>query len=147
MESKELDAEVAEKVMGTPSIPEDAVLLNNYLNSTPGSCGSPSIIRQRLLLEDPNYWGYSTLSWLRAIYYKPYSTSISDAWLVVEEMNSRGRRFTYTQMMNGVSGHFVQFFGPSGDYMSDVIYHNGEGDTAPEAICMAALEACDETKP
>ncbi len=69
------------------------------------------------------------------------STDIADAWQVVEKMQERGAVFGYQTIKEGVRGNFA-WFGvlptPASSFHEDFY---GEGETAPLAICRAALEA------
>ena len=123
MESKELDALVAVKVMGFYW--EGKPRGHQYLYQ-PG--GKQAGIKERG--KEPCYFGNSQFG---KPYLPDYSTSISDAWLVVEEMRGRGLdvRVESFQQDEGV----VIWEAEVGDKWSDC-------DTAPEAICMAALEVC-----
>jgi len=67
------------------------------------------------------------------------STSIQDAWLVVEEVGKRTGYGVEIEYPCGEEGTWQVRFEASvaGKWMGGF----GEADTAPEAICMAALEA------
>jgi len=137
--TRELDAEIAVRVMGLDPMPEDAVLLNDDIDKSPGSCGSPSLQSQRNFLKDSNYWGYSTLPRLKANYYRRYSNSISDAWLVVEEMRERDYGMSLRTCDDASKNKYACSFISMAirqDYME-----TQWAVTAPEAICMASLEA------
>ena len=76
--------------------------------------------------------GAMLLTWPRY-----YSTKIADTWPVVEEMYRRG--FDFHLEYEHHNGRFWAHFHNGG------LTDGGEGDadTAPEAICLAALEAVD----
>lgn len=67
---------------------------------------------------------------------KPYSTDIAVAWLVVEKMISDDNEFELTTYFPCTQLVFWCRF--SADMNFD---HIGEADTAPHAICLAALKA------
>lgn len=69
-----------------------------------------------------------------AIPLPPYSTNIGAAWLVVEKMRERGFEM-YLESDHGMPGRFYCSFHDSDGCKS------GMGDSAPEAICLAALSA------
>jgi hypothetical protein len=62
----------------------------------------------------------------------PYSTSIAAAWLVVEKMATLGHRLCLLQVRDRLRWH--------ADFLREREYM-GSGQTAPEAICRAALAA------
>lgn len=65
-------------------------------------------------------------------YLKPYSTDISAAWEVVEKLLANRQDFTIDSFMRlGKVTHSVRFDD------SNLTY----GDSAPHAICLAALKA------
>ena len=109
----ELDALIAEKVMGLSLQPEPI---------------------------EPMF-GYTILD--TSLIPKPYSTFIAAAWEVVEKLRSmkqygHGFRVEWTDSELWVAGWVV--VGDRGqDELSMVNY--AEGDTAPLAICRAALKA------
>ena len=119
--SRELDAEVAEKVMG-----------HGYRTFPNGAL--PNVKHWFRKGDDRNY-GAFLLPY--------YSTSIADAWLVVEEMRKRGYGcaiFYHWQLCET---------NPSCEF--DWRDNNGNlraieesGGTVPEAICRAALEATND---
>jgi hypothetical protein len=80
----------------------------------------------------------------------PYSTSIADAWLVVEKMRRRG--WYYYAIQDWTDSPSAKDLGttracfgchPKGQRAKVV---EGYGDTAPEAICRAALAAVEDEK-
>jgi len=64
-----------------------------------------------------------------------YSTNIADAWEVSLEMNKKG--FLFDVMTDTVTGYYADFFTDSGSNF----HHKNKADTAPLAICKAALKA------
>ena len=104
---KDLDAQVAEKVMGW-------TVQDDYLRDSHG-------YYMRSLEGCSADWSPST--------------SISDAWLVVEEMRKRGFQVVVrTPAVFSLSRCEIS---------ESSSMWTGEADTAPEAICRAALEAVD----
>lgn len=65
-----------------------------------------------------------------------YFTEMGDAWLVVEALRGRG---LHLQMNDTLSGYRARFF-----TADDGAYYQF-GETAPEAICRAALAAMEKT--
>jgi hypothetical protein len=121
--SRELDAEVAEKVMGWVKGPEKHQYDDLYDCHWLYPNGDPT----------GWYWGCSNSC------FKP-STSISDAWRVVEEMGKRQLDVSIDK--SWCTGYLVQFTNePFGGPKELRVYGQGRADTAPEAICRAALEA------
>jgi hypothetical protein len=111
---RELDALVAEKVMGIKAyrVNQDMEVFTN----------------RRQFLDKGDYWYTPSKDATHALPY--YSTDIAAAWLVVEKM--RGPDFRLNK-----DGDWVCCFGGT-------ITFCGEGDTAPLAICLAALKAVSE---
>ena len=119
MTNRELDALVAEKVMGwrllqwIDEVAEDETWQN----------------------DDGWYWDgrggdYQAYEW------EP-TTNISDAWLVVEKLINNDKRDTVeVSIMVDGTGALVNFYRESGDACPQV-----SADTAPKAICLAALKA------
>ena len=106
---RELDALVAEKVMGWEYIPGFAATM-----------AAPT-------------WSQGENVYLETAKWHP-STSISDAFLVVEEMRKRGYSMEHSEDPGEQCRVWFQ--------ISDDVRTCGKGiaDTAPEAICRAALE-------
>lgn len=74
----------------------------------------------------------------------PYSKDISEAWLVVEEMRTNGFLFDLIGRTMPHGKCYLAMF-----YLKEEcpnLYQTGSGlkDTAPEAICEAALKAIDK---
>jgi hypothetical protein len=71
-----------------------------------------------------------------------YSTNIADAWLVVEKMIELGWQYE-VQGWGKQHGHHSTFITwvPHNGGMKQIIHHE-EAETAPLAICLAALKAC-----
>lgn len=70
--------------------------------------------------------------------YKHYSIDISAAWEVVEKMEKEGFDFCIHKY-NGNSYYKAQF-DKNGD-LDTIIYREPTGESAPHAICLASLEA------
>lgn len=66
-----------------------------------------------------------------------YSTDIAAAWLVVERMTSQG---WWLEIDHGGVDWKITFYG-----LGDDPFPTERADTAPEAICRAALEAVAES--
>ena len=131
---RELDAMVAEKVMG---------LRPKQCKLHPGNtrCGVQSFeIEGKTIFQE---WGclyclrYSKKRIDPARELKPYSTDIAAAWEVVEKLQERGT-LTVSSARGGSVGELktfawcVEIHGPEVEEW---------GDTAPHAICLAALKA------
>jgi hypothetical protein len=116
---RELDALIAEKVLGIPvRASEDAE--GCYLPVTTHPDGG-------------YYHGH------RGQIEKPilhYSTQIADAWLVVEKMKANNYCFT---LYDGYDPEWAALFSPR-----DAKLNLAEADTAPLAICLAALKAVSD---
>lgn len=108
--NRELDDLVAEKVMGWDYIPPFAATMA------------------------PASWSLGDNEFIETEKWHP-STSISDAWLVIEDMRKRGYEMTLEYFVDGSPLCQVAFTGLPTDESGS----NGS-DTAPEAICLAALE-------
>ena len=132
--SHELDAAVAVEVMGEPEppkIPEDAerAVVSAYL------AGDVS-------LSDGGNW------WLSCVYddgdiptWKPlpFSGNVADAWMVVKKLVDPDN-YEFVLASDSYGDRLVFKAGFHG-LIDDVECHGHEAPTAPEAICLAALEA------
>jgi hypothetical protein len=69
-----------------------------------------------------------------------YSTSIADAWLVVEKLIENGWIYYRVTgyVKDSIAYHTCLFEGAG----QEQPMFRSEGDTAPHAICLAALKAC-----
>ena len=117
---REMDALVAEKVMGWTTIRE-----RTYKHSS-GIKGSRPYNVKEIVGKDPNQrlGGDAILS---------YSENISDAWLVVEKLDLKWRAENDLGYDGSISFGF---------YLGAELYKNfcwAEGETLPHAICLAAL--------
>lgn len=116
MTSRELDAQVAEKVMGWK---RDFRLSKSHSEAW------------RVVAE-----GDVTGQFIQPLSWSP-STSIEAAWEVVEKMQDTDRKFQI-ESSTGCNGKwgavFSQYHEPFGEAW-------GWAETAPEAICLAALKA------
>lgn len=128
---RELDALVAEKVMGAtwthqerwPGGPADIMKLPD---------GSGGVLAERRCTDGRV---------LLAGGLRPYSTSISDAWEVVEKLAEHGfwLRLTFKTVVHDDDARWEAWFrcvqaGVRGDHVE-------HEPTAPHAICLAALKA------
>lgn len=121
--SKELDASVAEKVMGwvhNGSCPE--MLCRSDMDDWWTAPGDPK----------PTCGPCHNLP-------SHYSTEIETAWLVVEQMRRRGFHLELLSPNAWVEG---KEWGVG--FCKDDVDAEAIGDTAPEAICRAALEAVNK---
>lgn len=127
----ELDAEIARRVFGH----ESATVVNANLPSkyrymktdcfTPRKCKELGYCPEGGCMDMPHY-----------------STDIAEAWLVVEKMRERGWRFVVRDGAERGVPYVVTLWGPHDG--SPTIVHVDEGDTAPLAICRAALAALEK---
>jgi hypothetical protein len=128
---KELDALIAEKIMGLVKVPYNDPTRFYYLEAE--SCPTCGY--------DGKFWDANQNSYE----IPPYSTVIASAWEVVEQMHSHAKPV-------------LELFAPQQDYSNEKwrarfsrkwwldgsgYDHTEEGDTAPEAICKAALAFFD----
>jgi hypothetical protein len=108
--NRQLDALVAEHVMGWKK--------SNHLGS---------------VIYEGKVWAYdmspddASESYVNEEHLPRFSTSIADAWLVVEKMAERSSDWSVCE---GITAAFL----------TDE-WHDVTADTAPEAICLAALKA------
>lgn len=114
--SRELDTEVAKKVMA--QLEPEGDIHTMGLGMWPGS--------------ETWLWGISTAKW--EWYYRgpAYSTDISATWKVVEKMRKQVSLEVAFELFVNESGWWEARFG-----MEDFVC----ADTAPLAICLAALKA------
>jgi hypothetical protein len=105
---RELDALVAEKVMG---------------------CLSGVSV-----LDDGRHCLWINRHWVDLL---PYSTDIAAAWEVVEKLTRSGWYFELR-----APNYLASFFRGIDSHCESI-----EAPTAPHAICLAALKACDVTTP
>lgn len=112
-ESRDLDALVAQKIFG----------YGPYY---------PSIIGNNITA--PNS---TKITWLPR-----YSTDISDAWMVVEEMQRRGWDYLASSLVNGNHAmRFDKYSIVSGQEVESSA--RAEAPTLPHAVCKAALRALE----
>lgn len=115
---RELDALIAEKVMGW------ALVSNQKANKA-------------------GWWGLAPGSSLMPLPY--YSLSISDAWEVVEKLEEKGITMDMGQVWNGGEWMWAIQFQKIHLMTGQVDHYRQEyANTAPLAICLAALKVMDE---
>lgn len=122
---RELDALVAEKVMGavwTPT-PSDMVFDEDYWLEIPGK---PGVFAYR----------YRDGRVKPKAGCPPYSTDMASAWEVVEKMEQRGHGFA---LADSQGPPWEATF----DNLSSMLSYIETADTAPLAICLAALKAVE----
>jgi|AGTN01.3.fsa_nt_gi hypothetical protein len=76
-----------------------------------------------------------------------YSTDIAETWFVVEEMKRRGWLIHIAMLSNGFVVNGTEYELPNGKWTGALLLGGSVqrcGDTAPEAICKAALAALGE---
>ena len=119
---RELDAYVAEKVMGRLKPEGDIARMG--LGFHPQG-------------HETRYWSISTADSKRSWYYEgpQYSTDIAAAWEVVEKMHSRD----FSMMAEWDDEDRMWFVG----FSNKESYKADEAATAPLAICLAALKAVE----
>jgi hypothetical protein len=127
-ELRRIDREVAEKVMGwAPCDPEDKNGIGDGMWQC--ACGATG------------NWSDQELN-----HYPPYSTSIEAAWTVVEQV----RKVTFYDCFSLYSptdeskhwfAHFVRKWHGRAAHGLPPVYDGEPGETAPHAICLAALKA------
>jgi hypothetical protein len=126
MTNVELDTAIAEKVFGLKVV---------HKTWNKGKCHSYSI-------GEPDYYddqGAMILS-------NPlpcYSTDIAMAWEVVGFFDKSGGAMSYSSMKNGIRGHFITLSYLKNPVTSRMDYVMVEAETAPKAICLAALKALE----
>lgn len=124
--SRELDAEVAEKVMGWQWFPAEPERPNvQYLRRPDRFLYGAVRDSGKVLL----------MSGLPA-----YSTDIAAAWLVVDHLRERG--IWLEELTGRYETSYRAGFMWRGDHPFSPNYVQEFGDTAPLAICRAALAAC-----
>ena len=121
---REMDALVAEKVMGLPGMVLGAD------TRCPITGGEMRMGVSRAWCFDCHEWHHSP--------YKEYSIDISAAWEVVEKMRANGCGFSTSDYGGFRKGWSVTFYNRHGD--APATY---EAETLPIAICRAALKAVE----
>ena len=71
-----------------------------------------------------------------------YSTSIADAWLVIDELFSRG---WYYRVWRSKGHAHCDFLSPGKGPVAGSPSKGAWADTAPHAICLAALKVVDNS--
>lgn len=152
--SREIDARVAVEVMGTPE--PDATKIDEWYPH--GTWMVAQRARDDALhpgwILGADFEGQLILSFFEP---RPFSTSIADAWLVVEKMNEIGVTVSLSQTVDGI-GWGARFSRPGpvdgtevagqpipikeGREHVDSLWSWEQG-TAAEAICLAALKAVE----
>ena len=124
---RELDALVAEKVMGFPYGQQHGEIREN-------SSGSPfcSICKVAGSWRDGDLFSEPCI--------QHYSTDIADAWQVVEKLREQGFNFGIQHPCRRHGGQAFVYFHR---YGGSTIGHQSTAlaDTGPRAICLAALKA------
>jgi hypothetical protein len=123
---RELDALIAEKVMGWTRYPAGMHPTDNRTISGVLYC--------------PPYYPYDAGS-ANVVPY--YSTNISEAWEVVTKLAERGLWMTMLTPFNAADGFHVAYT-PHGEAQWQAGLGTVIADTAPLAICRAALKALDK---
>lgn len=130
-----LDALIAERVMGFArhDLRWESCGQGGLLSCTKctWSFCCPPWSHARIMADDARWCGEQS--------HRPvprYSTSIADAWLVVEKMREMGWGFVF----NSVGARGARAFFTKGDR-----FFAEDGDTAPLAICLASLQAVAAT--
>lgn len=120
---RELDALIAEKVMGLVlTCPVDPRFDHSVGTNRDGTSAKRNFCRW----PDGKEW------WIPF-----YSTSIADAWQVVEKMKEHGMHLLILSANDSGMVHCNFFKGTAGEQNGIAM-----ADTAPLAICKAALVAC-----
>lgn len=126
MTNREIDALVAEKIMGwTYRKPDPKYISAEGVGSYVGFILQPPKINEC-------YERYTCAGQLTFYGYPPhYSTDIAAAWEVAEQMKLK-------LVVDGVFGFWRVIIGPVGERN---VFCVAEEETAPKAICLAALKA------
>lgn len=77
----------------------------------------------------------SSGAWRDAFEIPKYSSNISAAWLVVENLRDLEKNPSITAIEHGWNCNYISGFTPDGD----ALYSDHPEDTAPLAICLCAL--------
>lgn len=138
--SRKIDALVAERVMGFKwhlchELNPDGEMVYHLRSDAP-----PEWWKKPTEVEAPNLPQVSGVRRFIMLRVKPYSTSISAAWEVVEEMDKRhfGTHITRVQSLHGNKLFWSVDFDKPNDGADG---HEHDTDSAPLAICLAALSA------
>ncbi len=120
---RELDAEIAEKVMGWSyeTFPDGACPEVKHWYAT-SPCPNDA--------RDPSFRGGIPL----------YSEDISDAWDVVEKLWDESLHVQFSLIHQITAGGWIAEFPTR--LVPHTNYVKAKGDTAPHSICLAALQAC-----
>jgi len=118
---REMDARVAEKVMGWESVTDELEIAKRE--------GVPECVdSQRWHRKQVWFNGNEKMACEECGTLPDYSTSIAAAWEVVE-------KFEAMQLFRYTTGRYIACLADGNSL------HEGEADTAPLAICKAALKA------
>lgn len=123
LSDRELDALVAEKVMGITACEGDVIDYDGYQSCL--SCG------------------FECDDWNVDHYFVPlrYSTRIEDAWQVVERLREQGFNWSF----EGKGSWFVNLTKPIDIFRSlEFSFYNSK--SFPKTICITALKACERVK-
>ena len=137
-----LDALIAEHVFGEPTDIKELMFLS--INAEPGSSGiSPEVFEA--CWADPKWWGHTPATQERAreLYIRHYSTSISDAWRVVERMRELGYAVSFgsDNRYADWGASFTQHDRCDACKRTGSQNHYAEDESLPRAICLAALKS------
>ena len=137
---RELDAEVAEKVIGwTVERDWPSERVGGEWFAYEPSRGEVYSFHRRENYERTEHWYRHPDNRDYLVLVPSFSTSIADAWLVVEKMRERG---IYIDLRASSSGYFAMWSRAGRD--DEDIWVTGSShmaDDAPLAICLAALKA------
>jgi len=125
--SRETDAAVATEVMGEPR-PEGKPTVTGHISTLTMFEDYPWKAWVPRLVEGRPDWTWAPRS---------YSTLIADAWLVVEKLAERIKDMGFSVEFVKPEGWFAKVW----DHGIEAEWEGPYADTAPEAICLAALEA------
>ncbi len=136
-QSRALDAQVAERVMGwkwygmSPAFAELAGQDHPWVGRRAlREDASNGVWTVEATLDMPVHDDFST--------FPRYSTDMAAAWLVVEHLRARKIRLSIYEELDG-GGYYAMFIGAGNGVARSA-------DTAPEAICRAALAAMEGSK-
>lgn len=137
---RELDALVAEKVMGEkPTLIPIATMDNGLSAAVVCSDDGPFYNESQVKEWIKTAPGYELKYWKR---YKPYSTDISKAWEVVTRLNALGFKIKLEAYSTGIEFYVEVYKGEDKVATLDP----SQSESAPHAICLAALKAVESSQ-
>lgn len=140
---RELDALVAEKVMGLAKAVEDEKEFNRLVSKSDGNLTVETIKAAKIRLDYEPHMGHMFGGFS---FYPKYSTDIAAAWEVIEHIQKTQIRnvFSLFSPTDESNSWFAVFEKKWHGHSLENFYDWPNGESAPHAICLSALRVIKE---